>query len=66
MTSNPKNTALDWEAISNAVEAMVTTLNVPKMALVNAGWGERNAERAVAASLELAARGGSTEDEEEA
>ena len=66
MTSNPKNAGPDWQAISNTVDAMVTTLNVPKMALVNAGWGERNAERAVAAALELAARGGSTEDEEEA
>ena len=56
----------DWKAMADAMDAMVTALNGPKMALVNAGWDERNAERVVAASLELAARGGSTEDEEEA
>ena len=60
------NAGTDWQAIANAIDAMVTTLNGPKMALVHAGWDERNAERAVAASLELAARSGSTEDEEEA
>lgn len=45
---------------------MVTALNGPKRALVAAGWDERNAERVVIAGIELAARGGSTEDEEEA
>lgn len=60
------NVGPNWQAIANAVDAMVTALNGPKLALVNAGWDERNAERAVAAALELAARDGSTEDEEEA
>ena len=60
------NAGTNWNAIADAVDAMVTAFNGPKMALVNAGWDERNAERVVAASLELAARGGSTEDEEEA
>ena len=60
------NAGTDWQAIANAIDAMVTALNGPKRALVAAGWDERNAERAVVASLELAARSGSTEDEEEA
>ena len=60
------NAGTDWQAISNTVDAMVNTLNVPKMALVHAGWDERNAERVVIAGIELAARGDSDEDEEEA
>ena len=56
----------DWQAVANAIDAMVTALNGPKRALVAAGWDERNAERVVIAGIELAARGGSTEDEEEA
>ena len=60
------NAGTDWQAVANAIDAMVTALNGPKRALVHAGWDERNAERVVIAGLELAARGGSTEDEEEA
>lgn len=60
------NAGTDWNALADAMDAMVTALNGPKMALVNAGWDERNAERVVAASLELAARGGPTDGEEEA
>ena len=60
------NAGTDWQAVANAVEAMVTAINGPKRALVAAGWDERNAERVVIASLELAARGGPAEDEGEA
>lgn len=60
------NAGTDWQAVANAIDAMVTALNGPKRALVAAGWDERNAERVVIAGIELAARGGSTEDEEEA
>lgn len=60
------NTDTNWQAVANAIDAMVTALNGPKRALVAAGWDERNAERVVIAGIELAARGGSTEDEEEA
>lgn len=56
----------DWKALADAMDALVTVFNGPKMALVNAGWEEGNAERAVIAAFELAARGGSTQDEEEA
>lgn len=54
----------DWQAIANAVDAMVTALNGPKLALVNAGWDERNAERAVVSALELAGNGDSDEEGE--
>ena len=60
------NAGTDWQAVANAIDAMVTALNGPKRALVAAGWDERNAERVVIAGIELAAPGGYTEDEEEA
>lgn len=60
------NAGTDWQAVANAVEAMVTAINGPKRALVAAGWEDRNAERAVIAAFELAARGGPAKDEEEA
>jgi len=56
----------DWLAIANAVDAMVTALNGPKQALVQAGWDEANAERAVVAALELAGNGRSDEEGEDA
>ena len=56
----------DWQAIANAVDAMVTALNGPKLALVNAGWDERNAERAVIAVLESSRNAGATEGGESA
>ena len=60
------NTDTNWQAVANAIDAMVTALNGPKRALVAAGWDERNAERVVIAGIELAARGGSTDGEEDA
>ncbi len=60
------NAGPNWRAIADAVDAMVTALNGPKVALVNAGWDERNAERAVVASLELAGSGASDEEGEDA
>ena len=61
MTAGP-----DWQAVANAVDAMVTALNGPKLALVNAGWDERNAERAVIAVLENSRNAGATEGGESA
>ena len=48
----PVNAGTDWQAIANAIDAMVTALNGPKRALVAAGWDERNAERVVIAGIE--------------